>query len=652
MSSGSGGSGTGDEGAGLPPDKQYYSSSRSFLFVCICIGCSYQCVTEFPYLILSHGGACFLLSYAVVLILLGIPMAAFEMSMGQFRGRGCLEMWTCVPVAKGVGMAMLLKTFVLTAYKAFQDGCLFYYFLQALQDELPWAKCFTWWGASPLNCVDRNVNLTRNCHAEKMKLYDMSVQQPFPPDPNETFFTVCGHDVRVPTTMYLAHVSEPCHETRHHSEYSFLVFGALKLTSGIDDLGGIRWELLVCYIFAWFVIFVCTANGVATVGKLGLFGAVTANALFLPHAKTAIVELIYPRWKALLDIKTWSDATFSVLTGLAIGLGQLQTLASYNVFDTYSLQWAFLMLPLVMTLSNLLGCALVFGAGGYLARHLGCCFQDFETYPFVFPFVIFPEVVKSMSLPRLWSGIFFCALFLVSVDAMIFNVCTVIACAEDLFPHVRSNNNINKVAFFACIGMFVSGFPTVTQGGSYIVKLLEDHTIHAVISEFIPLIEIVFVMYLYGLRRFAFDVQFMLGRQPSYYMQTCWIIFCPLMMAMACVHRVATYTPPVFMKAHVPSQYKALAWVVGGSGLLQIPLGIFTCVVENFREPLRAFQPEYLWEPNTVNRVNAYFEELEEIGLVPEESDADELQGVLYDATEALDISIDRDEPLVFRPQL
>ncbi|KAL3256468.1 hypothetical protein MRX96_017192 [Rhipicephalus microplus] len=58
------------------------------------------------------------------------------------------------------GMAMLLKTFVLTAYKAFQDGCLFYYFLQALQDELPWAKCYTWWGASPLNCVDRDVDLT------------------------------------------------------------------------------------------------------------------------------------------------------------------------------------------------------------------------------------------------------------------------------------------------------------------------------------------------------------------------------------------------------------------------------------------------------------------------------------------------------------
>ncbi|KAH7976574.1 hypothetical protein HPB52_016386 [Rhipicephalus sanguineus] len=198
---------------------------------------------------------------------------------------------------------MLLKTFVLTAYKAFQDGCLFYYFLQALQDELPWAKCYTWWGASPLNCVERDIGLTRQCQDERMKLYDASVKQPYAPTSNDTLLTVCGHHVTVPTKVYLTQISDQCRETRRHSEYSFLLFGALKLTSGIEELGGIRWELLVCYIFAWFVIFVCSANGVATVGKLALFVAVTVCVLFLPHARTSIVELIYPRWKALLDVE-------------------------------------------------------------------------------------------------------------------------------------------------------------------------------------------------------------------------------------------------------------------------------------------------------------------------------------------------------------
>ncbi|XP_077495479.1 sodium-dependent dopamine transporter-like isoform X2 [Amblyomma americanum] len=306
-----------------------------------------------------------------------------------------------------------------------------------------------------------------------------------------------------------------------------------------------------------------------------------------------------------------------------------------------------------MTLSNLLSCALVFSMGGYLARSVGACVQDFGTETFVFPFVIFPEVVKRIGWPRLWSGLFFSGLFLLSVDSMIFHVCTVIACAEDLFPQVRSHNNINKVAFFVCIGMFVSGFPTITGGGTYIVKLLEEQTVKGVIGHFIPLAEIVLVMYIYGLRRFSFDVEFMLSRGPNIYLRTCWIIVCPLALAFACLQRIKTIRTPVFFNVTIPGQYQALAWVIGFAGLLQIPIGAFSSVMENIRFPLRAFEPEYQWEPNTINRVNAYFEEIEDRGLgVGEESSGAEIQGILYDATEALDISIDTDEPITFRPEM
>ncbi|KAK8764100.1 hypothetical protein V5799_033293 [Amblyomma americanum] len=164
--------------------------------------------------------------------------------------------------------------------------------------------------------------------------------------------------------------------------------------------------------------------------------------------------------------------------------------------------------------------------------------------------------------------------------AQIFNVCTVIACVEDLFPQVRAHNNVSKVAFVVCIGMFVSGFPTVTQGGSYIVRLLEEQTVRGIFGHFIPLAEVVLVMYIYECDEILRCVDFL------------------------------------------SSQF-----------------------------PLRAFQPEYLWEPNTVNRVNAYFEEIEDRDIgVGQESSGAEAPGILYDATEVLDISMDQDEPLAFRP--
>ncbi|XP_037515167.1 uncharacterized protein LOC119391560 [Rhipicephalus sanguineus] len=113
------------------------------------------------------------------------------------------------------------------------------------------------------------------------------------------------------------------------------------------------------------------------------------------------------------------------------------------------------------------------------------------------------------------------------------------------------------------------------------------------------------------------------------------------------IDRMLTYTPPVYDGSQYPGEYEALAWIIGCTGLLQVPIGAFACVLENVRYPARAFQPEYHWEPNTPNRVNAYFEELEEQG----DSSAD-VQGVLYEATEALEVSIDLDEPLVFKPEM
>ncbi|XP_077497763.1 sodium-dependent dopamine transporter-like [Amblyomma americanum] len=153
------------------------------------------------------------------------------------------------------------------------------------------------------------------------------------------------------------------------------------------------------------------------------------------------------------------------------------------------------------------------------------------------------------------------------------------------------------------------------------------------------------------IRRFSFDAEFMLGRRPNIYWRTCWVILCPFALAFACPHKIRTIKTPVFFNVTIPDQYQALAWIIGCAGLLQIPIGAFSSIIENIRFPLRAFQPEYLWEPNTVNRVNAYFEEIEDrdIGVGQEFSGA-VAPGILYDATEVLDISMDQDEPLAFRP--
>ncbi len=42
----------------------------------------------------------------------------------------------------------------------------------------------------------------------------------------------------------------------------------LQISSGIENMGGIRWELLGCLILAWIVVFLCLIRGVKSSGKV------------------------------------------------------------------------------------------------------------------------------------------------------------------------------------------------------------------------------------------------------------------------------------------------------------------------------------------------------------------------------------------------
>ncbi|XP_042142886.1 uncharacterized protein LOC121833549 [Ixodes scapularis] len=116
------------------------------------------------------------------------------------------------------------------------------------------------------------------------------------------------------------------------------------------------------------------------------------------------------------------------------------------------------------------------------------------------------------------------------------------------------------------------------------------------------------------------------------------------------IHRLSDYKPPRYFEMRFPGEYEALAWIIGCTGLLQIPIGATACLLENIRKPSLAFVPEYHWEPNTKDRVDAYFEELEEQGLKGDS--VSEVRSTLYNATEALEVSVDPQAPLVFRPPI
>lgn len=44
----------------------------------------------------------------------------------------------------------------------------------------------------------------------------------------------------------------------------------LKISDGIQHLGGLRWELALCLLLAWIICYFCIWKGVKSTGKVGM----------------------------------------------------------------------------------------------------------------------------------------------------------------------------------------------------------------------------------------------------------------------------------------------------------------------------------------------------------------------------------------------
>ena len=83
----------------------------------------------------------------------------------------------------------------------------------------------------------------------------------------------------------------------------------LKISPGIETMGAPQWELVLCLLLAWIIIFLCLVKGVKSTGKAVYFTALfpyvvliilLIRAALLEGASEGISYYITPRWHLLL----------------------------------------------------------------------------------------------------------------------------------------------------------------------------------------------------------------------------------------------------------------------------------------------------------------------------------------------------------------
>jgi len=42
----------------------------------------------------------------------------------------------------------------------------------------------------------------------------------------------------------------------------------LAISDGIDDMGPAKWDLVLCLLFAWIVVYLCICKGIRSSGKV------------------------------------------------------------------------------------------------------------------------------------------------------------------------------------------------------------------------------------------------------------------------------------------------------------------------------------------------------------------------------------------------
>ncbi|XP_012941783.1 sodium- and chloride-dependent glycine transporter 1, partial [Aplysia californica] len=388
-------------------------------------------IWRFPFLCYRNGGGAFILPYLLMLCVVGLPLFYLEVCLGQFCSRGAAKCWEFAPIFKGVGVAMIVASTLVSIYYNMIIAWAEFYMFASFTSKLPWSDCDNPdWNTPDCSLKWPLVDCLTGVKQTNGTCYD--VQGQLAGVWNSTLFEeVTGRRRVSPSEEYWS----------HH---------VLAKSSGVFSPGSPRWHLTLCLLLAWFITFLCLLKGIKTTGKVVYFTAifpyVVLVVLFfrgvtLEAAANGIKFYIIPDFERLLDAKVWRDAGNQIFYSLGAAWGGLITLASYNRFHNNALRDS-LVVSLGNCLTSLFGGFVIFSYLGYMANQLNVDVSKVVTSGPGLAFIVYPEAVTRLPAPPVWSVAFFFMLILLGLDSQFAMVETVLTGILDQWPQYRHRKTL------------------------------------------------------------------------------------------------------------------------------------------------------------------------------------------------------------------
>ncbi|KAM6241929.1 sodium-dependent serotonin transporter-like [Spheniscus humboldti] len=184
-------------------------------------------------------------------------------------------------------------------------------------------------------------------------------------------------------------------------------------------------------------------------------------------------------------------------------------------------------------------------------------------------FITYPEAIANMVGSTFFAIIFFLMMITLGLDSTFGGLEAVITAVMDEYPQVLAGRRELFVLGLITV-CFLGSLSTLTYGGAYVVKLLEEFGAGCSILA-VVLLETIAVSWFYGIQRFSHDVKAMLGFTPGMFWKLCWVAISPALLVFIVVSSLLDQSPLTLFDYQYPEWSISVGYLIGASSFICIP---------------------------------------------------------------------------------
>lgn len=405
---------------------------------------------------------------------------------------------------------------------------------------MPWSSCNNDWNTE--NCLERIRTLVKK---DVNHTLNMTLQSLHPVSPAEEY-------------------------------YNRYMLGIHKST-GIDDLGPIKFDLTFCLAIVYLLMYICICKGVKGTGKAVYVTAtlpyiillfLLVHGLTLPGSANGVSYFLTPSFDKLTNFECWKDAAIQIFFTLGPGISVLTTYASYSKFNN-NCQIDALSASVANVIASFLAGIVVFASLGHLSYEVGKPIQDVTQQDLGLSFIAYPEILSTFRYSNFFSVIFFLMIINLGLDSGFGGLEAIYTALADEFDLVKQY----RKSFMAAIHivLFLGSIPTVTYGGAYLVTFLDTFSTSPALM-FVVFFEAVSVSWIYGISKFSNNIYEMFGVRPNLFWVFCWCVASPFIIISLFFISIILFEEPVVENYRYPKGYIVLGWIINISIMVPVPL--------------------------------------------------------------------------------